>query len=244
MNATGDARANEKFDAAIAVYRGHGAGDAWLERVRTLRKAARRRATGRAAERVAAAESTFRKDGDFWIVTHGTRTFTLPDLKGLSYVAYLLSHPGVRVHACDLVTIVDGAAPASANSELAYEARLRTAADLGDAGENLDRQAISDYRRRLLEVRGELAEAERNNDLGAIARARREFELLSSQLSTGVGRGGRLRRNSSHVERARALVTKSIRTGVERIRHNDAKLAEHFANSIRTGAFCAYLPRI
>jgi hypothetical protein len=64
------------------------------------------------------------------------------------------------------------------------------------------------------------------------------------QLASAVGRHGRVRRSSSHVERARALVTKNIRASVERIRRNDTKLAEHFASSIRTGAFCAYLPHL
>jgi hypothetical protein len=73
-------------------------------------------------------------------------------------------------------------------------------------------------------------------------RARRELEELSRQLAAGLGRSGHARRSSSHLERARSAVTKNIRTGVERIRRNDPQLGEHFATSIRTGVFCAYLP--
>jgi hypothetical protein len=119
---------------------------------------------------------------------------------------------------------------------------LEESRDLGDAGDALDPQAISAYRGRLSEVHEELAEAERNNDSGTVERVRHEYELLAGQLSAGVGRGGRIRRSSSHVERARTLVTKNIRAGVERIRRNDGKLGEHFATSIHTGVFCFYLP--
>ena len=242
-------RANEKFDAAIEIYRRHGAGERWFERVEEARSCLQRKDStveDQPASSSSPAENTFRKDGDFWTVTHGGKTFRLRNLKGLEYIAYLLAHPGVRIHACDLVAMVEGRAlhDAAASVGHAQAQGLVAASDLGDAGESLDAQAVSSYRRRLTEVRAELAEAERNNDPGAKERAQREFEALSHQLASAVGRHGRVRRSSSHVERARALVTKNIRASVERIRRNDAKLAEHFASSIRTGAFCAYLPQL
>jgi hypothetical protein len=250
MLAAGDERrANEKFGTAIEIYRRYGAGRRWLERVQEARSCRQRKdsmAEDRPASSSSPAENIFRKDGDFWTVTHGGRTFRLRNLKGLEYIAYLLAHPGVRIHACDLVAMVEGRAlhDAAASVGHAQAQGLVAASDLGDAGEALDAQAVSSYRRRLTEVRAELAEAERNNDTGAKERAQREFEALSDQLASAVGRHGRVRRSSSHVERARALVTKNIRASVERIRRNDAKLAEHFASSIRTGAFCAYLPQL
>ena len=242
-------RANEKFDAAIEIYRRYGAGERWLERVQEARGSLPRKDSpveDQPASSSSPAENIFRKDGDFWTVTHSGRTFRLRNLKGLEYIAYLLAHPGVRIHACDLVAVVEGRAlhDAAASVGHAQAQGLVAASDLGDAGEALDAQAVSSYRRRLTEVRAELAEAERNNDTGAKERAQREFEALSHQLASAVGRHGRVRRSSSHVERARALVTKNIRASVERIRRNDAKLAEHFASSIRTGAFCAYLPQL
>ena len=248
--AAGDERlANEKFDAAIEIYRRYGAGERWLERVQEARRHVRGKdsvAEDLPGSSCSPAENIFRKDGDLWTVTHGGRTFRLRNLKGLEYIAYLLAHPGVRIHACDLVAVVEGRAlhDAAASVGHAQAQGLEAASDLGDAGEALDAQAVSSYRRRLTEVRAELAEAERNNDTGAKERAQREFEALSQQLASAVGRHGRVRRSSSHVERARALVTKNIRASIERIRSNDTKLGEHFANSIRTGIFCAYLPQL
>jgi AAA ATPase domain len=239
--------ANEKFDAAIEIYRRHEAGERWIDRVeqaRTRPQSSRNPNHSQTASSVSAAENIFRKDGDFWTVTHQGKTFRLRDSKGLEYIAHLLANPGVRIHACDLVAMIEGtdAGSPAALPERARAEGLEASHDLGDAGDALDPQAISAYRRRLTEVRAELAEAERNNDSGAVERARHEHELLVGQLSAGVGRGGRVRRSSSHVERARTLVTKNIRAGVERIRRNDGKLGEHFATSIHTGAFCFYLP--
>ncbi len=165
-------------------------------------------------------------------------------MKGLEYIAHLIANPGVRIHACDLVAMVEGtdAGSPGALPERARAKGLQQSHDLGDAGDALDSQAISAYRQRLTEVREELATAERNNDAGTVERARHEYELIAGQLSAGVGRRGRSRRSSSHVERARTMVTKNIRAGIERIRRNDGKLGEHFATSIHTGAFCFYLP--
>ena len=235
-------RANEKFDAAIEIYRRHGAGQRWIDRTEAARPSLAATTAPKPAED-SSGSAIFTKEGDFWTIRHRGNTFRLRNFKGLSYIAYLLAHPGVRIHACDLVAMVEGGATQSpAALEQARADGLEASRDLGDAGETLDLKAIAEYRIRLAEVHEELAEAERNNDSGAANRAGHELELLTNQLTAGVGAGGRLRKSSSHVERARALVTKSIRASVERIRRNDVKLGDHFATSIRTGAFCAYLP--
>ena len=243
LNGAGEnSHANEKFDAAIEIYRRHGGGQRWIDRVEVARPAAAR---GSGEPALAAfAPAVFKREGDFWAITHEGKTSRLRNLKGLSYIAHLLAHPGIRLHVCDLVAMVEGGGVdvPTASLEQVRADGLEPERDLGDAGETLDAQAISAYRRRSRELREELAEAERNHDSGALDRAGRELEQLTGQLSAGVGRGGRARRTSSHVERARALVTKNIRAAVERIRDNDVKLGDHLAANIRTGAFCAYLP--
>jgi tetratricopeptide (TPR) repeat protein len=244
LNQVGEySHANEKFDAAIEIYRRHGGGPRWIDRVEATRPSLTAATTSQKPAEASSASAIFTKEGDFWTITHRGNTFRLRDFKGLTYIAYLLAHPGVRIHVCDLVAIVEGGATQTpATLGQARADGLEASRDLGDAGEKLDPQAIGEYRIRLAEVREELAEAERNNDSGAVDRARHELELLTGQLTAGLGVGGRLRKSSSHVERARALVTKNIRASVERIRRNDVKLGDHFATSIRTGAFCAYVP--
>jgi len=238
-------RANEKLDAAVDVYRRHDLGQRWIDRVEAARSSRPATLEFKEPASVSPGSPIFVQEGDFWTITHGGQTFRLRNFKGLTYIAYLLAHPGIRIHVYDLVAMVEGGATqVPAALDQARAEGLEATRDLGDAGEMLDPRAISEYRLRLGEVRQALAAAERNNDSGALDRARYEFDFLSRQLTAGVGQGGRARRSSSHVERARTQVTKSIRASVSHIRRNDVKLGDHFATSIRTGAFCAYLPEL
>jgi len=60
--------------------------------------------------------------------------------------------------------------------------------------------------------------------------------------NTAVGLGGRDRRAGSATERARASVTRAVRSAMSRIREHSAPLGDHLDRSIRTGVYCAYVP--
>ena len=250
-------RAQERLDAAIKIYRDHGAGQCWIDRVEADQRQAQPLRIERDASTAGAIdlrqprstgpdEGVFRKEGDFWTITYGGRTFRLHDMKGLAYIAHLLSHAGERIHVHDLLAAVEGTAAGDGRIRMAAErARqdgLEVVRELGDAGEALDLRARGEYRRRLGELRAELEDAEGQNDPGRVERARGELEFLTAELAAAVGRGGRGRKTAAHAERARATVTKSIRASLERIGRNDAKLGHHLATCIRTGYLCAYLP--
>jgi non-specific serine/threonine protein kinase len=117
-----------------------------------------------------------------------------------------------------------------------------TAADLGDAGALLDGKAREQYRRRIGELREELAEAVQLNDRGRAALLGSELESLRDQMVAAVGLGGRNRKAASHAERARLMVTKAIKAAIAKIRASDASLGRHLATSIKTGNCCAYDP--
>jgi hypothetical protein len=128
------------------------------------------RATSRSSE-----NGIFRKEGEFWTVGYGDRAFRLKDTKGFAYLAHLLRHPGTEFHVLDLVGgMADG-------GEDEPKQRMPRGADelqkaginitgLGNAGEMLDEQAKSTYRRRLSELREELEEAniEKAQQMGVI----------------------------------------------------------------------------
>jgi hypothetical protein len=231
---------------AIETYQRKGAGQRQVERAENESppatslsvQAGRATAGGQSVDE----HAVFKREGDFWTIAYRGTTFRMKDVKGLVYIAYLLAHPGERFHVHELITEVEGrAVPASVNGpEVAREA-LKTQ-DLGDAGDALDQHAQVDYQRRIRELTEELAEAERFNDLGRKERLGAELEFLKAELSAALGSGGRNRRVASHVERARGVVTKNIRAGLEKIRSEDPALGRHFAASIRTGYYCAYLP--
>src|SRR4029450_13752905 len=116
------------------------------------------------------------------------------------------------------------------------------AADAGDAGPALDDAAVQNYRRRLLDLRAQMEEAERFGHPHRAQKAREETDFLTRELARGVGLGGRERRVGQAAERARTAVQKRLREAIRRIEEEIPELGRHLSQTIRTGAFCAYLP--
>jgi hypothetical protein len=100
---------------------------------------------------------------------------------------------------------------------------------LGDAGDMLDEQAKSAYRRRLSELREELEEAKEFGNTERVEKAEAEIEALTSELSRAVGLGGRDRRAGSASDRARQSVAKTIKSVLERIAQSDAAVGDIFS---------------
>ena len=136
------------------------------------------------------------REGDYWAVTAGTVTARIKHARGMQMLAELVAAPRREVHALALMGS-DG-----------------EAADGGDAGELLDKEAIAEYRERLQALETELAEAESWSDSGRVARARAEREAIATELSRGVGLGGRARRASAAAERARVNVQRRVRGAI------------------------------
>lgn len=167
-------------------------------------------------------ENLFHREGDFWTLAFGGQLVRLRDAKGLHYLAALLAHPEREFHVSDLV-----AAPPILGS---------------DTGAVLDGAAKSAYRSRLGELRGEMEEAERFNDVGRAGTLRDEMHAIAEELRAAVGTGGRDRRAGSQAERARLAVTQCIKASLKKIRAAHPSLGHHLSTCIRTGYFCAYQP--
>ena len=159
-------RAQERLDAAIKIYRDHGAGQCWIDRVEADRCRADqpsvdpRPRSATASRETAGGEAVFRNEGDFWTIGYLDHSLRLRDMRGLHYIAYLLEHPNERFHVRDLVAIVGGDALS------ATTAKPRIHPERRDAAPMLDHKAKADYRARLSELRADLDEAERMNDGG------------------------------------------------------------------------------
>jgi non-specific serine/threonine protein kinase len=93
-----------------------------------------------------------------------------------------------------------------------------------------------------VELREDLAEAERHHDTGRSERARAEIDALTQQLAAAVGLGGRDRPSGSAAERARTTVTHRLRAVIQRIARQHPGLGDHLAARVRTGTFCVYQP--
>jgi pSer/pThr/pTyr-binding forkhead associated (FHA) protein len=197
-------------------------GDAWaVEAVTPLRPASAPRQ-----------ESALKLEGEYWTLAHAGAVLRFRDVKGLHYLAHLLGHPGQEFHALDLAELIGGAlesTPARADHREREEPVL-------------DAAAKAAYKRRITEVREELAEAERLNDAGRIAALTEEQELITRQLATAVGLGGRDRTAATNAERARVTVTLAIKSVLKKIGRVHPVLGAHLNAAIKTGRFCSYVP--
>jgi tetratricopeptide (TPR) repeat protein len=194
-----------------------------------------------------------RKEGEYWSISLGANAFRLRDAKGLAYIAHLLRHPATEFHVLDLV---GGIAGRSGDEEFSQSAHGLPRGDedlekagihisnLGDAGELLDDQAKSAYRRRLSELREELEEAKERGKADRAEEVEAQIDALTRELSRAVGLGGRNRRAASASERARQTVTKSIKAILEKIAQSDAMLGGVLSRGIRTGTFCSFQPDV
>lgn len=185
----------------------------------------------------------FAQTGEYWTVRYGDASFSLKDVKGLSYIQRLLQHPGEEFHALDLLD--RPAAGSSAETSTADEASLLKDAGvgiggLGDAGEMLDGRAKQEYKRRLLELREKLTELRERGDSERAAEVESEIDFLAREIARAVGLGGRDRRAGSAAERARLNVTRAIKGALQKIAEHSADLEKLLDRTIKTGTFCSY----
>ncbi len=190
------------------------------------------------ATAIAARDTLFRREGDFWSLSFDGRTVRVRDLRGLHYLARLLADPGREFHVLDLVA---GAQTISIAARATAEDGLTIVTDT-NAGVLLDARSRQAYRRRLAETEADLDEARALADDGRIAQSEAERDFLLRELARAVGLGGRDRHAGSASERARASVTRAVRHALARIREHHPTLGEHLDRATRTGTYCAYLP--
>src|SRR6266436_5376369 len=193
----------------------------------------------------------FCKEGEYWAIAYGRKSFRLKDTKGLGYLAHLLRHSGVEFHVLDLAGGIASqrekyeASPLTHGLPRGAEDLEKTGihiGSLGDAGEMLDEQAKAAYKCRLTELREELEEAKEAGNVERAEHAEREIDALTRELSRAVGLRGRSRRAASASQRARQSITKTIKSVVERIGQSDARLGDVFSRCVKTGNYCCYKP--
>jgi hypothetical protein len=192
----------------------------------------------------------FRIDGEIWNVVYEGQATRLRNLKGLRYIAYLLATPAKEFHVLDLIAEVEGIAAEGANEtyskispeQLEKEYKL-TPSFLGDAGDIIDSQTKKEIQKRLRGLHEDLAEAEKNNDLGLASKYKEEIEFLESYISQAYSKKkGRSRKAADPADKARKAVSRSITRSLRKIKIEHPSLWRHLYNSIKTGFFCSYNP--
>lgn len=177
--------------------------------------------------------------GQYWTIAYRSPAFHLRDMRGLHYVAFLVRRPNHSFHVMDLVA-QGSAADVGSGRQLPPQG-LRVSR-LEDSDLVLDARARRDYRTRLAELREELEEAIRNNDLGRSACLEREIRFIAEHLAAAARPGRTSRSGSSPAERARVNVRNCITAAINAMQQHNEPLARHLRSSIRTGTYCRYAP--
>jgi hypothetical protein len=167
-----------------------------------------------------------RPEGGVWHITFDGKSIHVPDMKGLWHLRELVSRPREAVPALSLI---------------ATEAEEPI--PIGDAGPQLDREALRQYRKRLAELDLELVDAEAAHDASRHAKRTAERAALIKELARATGLGGKARRAGSPTEKARLNVTRTIRHAITYLSTAHPELGAHLGSSIVTGVSCSYEPR-
>ena len=171
--------------------------------------------------------ATLRPEGGVWHIEFNGTSVHVPDFKGLRHLRELVSRPREPVPALSLIA-------AQSEEPLA----------VGDAGPQLDREALRQYRRRLAELDEQIEEAEAHNDVAQHAKRSAEREAIVGELARATGLGGKPRRTGSPTEKARLNVTRTIRHAIAYLSNTVPELASHLDESLVTGVSCCYEPRV
>ena len=166
---------------------------------------------------------SLRRDGQDWLLRAGPEHARLRDSRGLHHLRALLAAPGSDIPALDLAAGGPGLA-APATEPL------------------LDAPARGAYHRRIRELDGELAAADRAGNTTAAECAHTERQALIRELRRATGLAGRPRRAAADTERARVNVTRTIRAAIDRITLAAPIAGAHLQSSIHTGTACRYQP--
>jgi hypothetical protein len=171
-------------------------------------------------------------EGEFWTISWDRKVVRMKGSKGVRLLAVIIENPGRQFHVMDLERYEGKQDP---NGDYLSSAS-------SDGWPILDRDAKSSYRARLEDLREELEEAEKFNDIFRTSKIKEEIGIITDELARNLGLFGRSRRALSDGERARVRVTLAVKGAIERISKHNPAIGWHLSTSVRTGAFCLYRP--
>ncbi|HXK17564.1 MAG TPA: hypothetical protein VNG33_07170, partial [Polyangiaceae bacterium] len=164
------------------------------------------------------------REGELYRVELGELAVRIRATRGAELLARLIEAPNQEIHVLALASDDAGATTES------------------NAGDDLDRSALRQYRSRLRELSQLVAEAENRADAGRLEVLRREQAALEREISRALGLGGRARQVGSTSERARVNVQRRLKDVLERIAEASPELGAWLSRSLRTGTYCSFHP--
>ncbi|HSI74591.1 MAG TPA: hypothetical protein VK957_01795, partial [Lunatimonas sp.] len=171
-------------------------------------------------EKINSQENAFIKENSTWKISYDGTTIQAVEVKGLFDIQKLLMQPGQLFHCAELM-----------------------GSTLEDSGEKLiDEKAKKQYQRKILELQGELEEAEQYSDFERIEKLHEEYDKLVDHLSSSLNLNRKVRETGGTIDKARSAVTWRIRNAIAKIELIHPLLGAHLSNAIKTGTFCTYKP--
>lgn len=174
-------------------------------------------------------ENIFRKEGQMWALQYGGWETYLKHSKGLLYISYLLGSPSQEYHVAEIVK----AAENPQQDFLAFS-----------SGDISTKETIGNYRKRLTDIRTELADAKRTGDPLLAQELLQDKEALEKQIVQAVGMGGKLKKNPDETRRQAKAVSSAIARSLKVIGKNHPPLWQHLFNAINRGEYLSYTPEI
>lgn len=169
----------------------------------------------------------FRPAGDYWDVAFdGSDIRHIKDTIGMGYIARLLAEPYRNVLAVQLL-----AARAGLDPRFAW----------GSLGDLIDERGKRELRREYSDLTHQLAEAEKNDDLGQIGRIRPRLDQVSAELSRVLDKRGNPRTKSDAGNVGKAIST-AISREIDNIGGHLPALGRHLRGFIDTGTVFRYRP--
>ena len=162
----------------------------------------------------------FAKENAAWRFSFDGSTIQMPEVKGFHDIQKMLIQPHQVFHCAELIgSTLDG------------------------SGEKLiDEKARKQYQKKIIELQGEIEEAEQYSNFGKLEKLHEEYDRLIEHLSQSLNLKGQLRQTGNPVEKARSAVTWRIRHAIARIELYHPMLGAHLSNAVKTGTLCSYKP--
>jgi hypothetical protein len=177
-----------------------------------------------------AVENVFRKEGQIWTLSYMGTEVHLKNLKGMSYISYLLGSPNQEYHVTVLTKALEYTDDTH-NELLSFSPSVVST-----------KETIADYRERLRQLKIDLVDAQRNGEELIVKDIMQEKEAIEIELKQSLGLGGRIKNAPDQVKKQANAVSLAIRRAIEVIYNSHPNLGRHLSNTINRGQYLSYNP--
>ena len=183
-----------------------------------------------------------------WEICFKGKSASYIALVGISYIAYLLGHPGKEVNSTSLVILKQGLP-----DQDRFSGSMRVQNHLfGDKElmienqeykiEVVDEKTIIYLKREIHNYREDIKILKELGDAKEIKTLKDKRKKIKDFLKKNIGKNGKPRKYTIADERARTRVTNAIRLTIEKINNRNPTLALYLKNHIQTGRKCCFIP--